>query len=214
MNVMYEQKEQNYFTAARYEVLDLAPEFSKGVLEIGCGTGQTLSLLKNKGRCLNTVGVELFESAAEEARKVLDCVHNIDIEKERVVGTYELIVAMDVLEHLVDPWSVLKKLVEENLVDGGVLIASIPNVRHYSVIANILKGKFDYATSGILDKTHLRFFTKKSMFALYNSAGLDVVECVSTRFSKFSRSNILNFITLGVFSDFFAIQYVMKCIKK
>ena len=211
---MYEQKDQNYFTAARYEVLDLAPEFSKSVLEIGCGTGETLSLLKSKGRCLNTVGVELFQTAAEQARKVLDYTYNIDIQKDNVDGNYELIVAMDVLEHLVDPWSVLKRLVKENLVNGGVLIASIPNVRHYSVVANLLKGNFNYAPSGILDKTHLRFFTKKSMYALYQSAGLEVVECIPTRFSKFSRSNILNVMTLGLFSDFFAIQYVVKCVKK
>ncbi len=210
---MYEQKEQNYFTAARYEVLDLAPEFSKNVLEVGCGTGETLSLLKSKGRCSNTVGVELFQTAAEEARKIVDCVYNLDIQKNSVDGSYELIMAMDVLEHLVDPWSVLKRLVKENLVNGGVLIASIPNIRHYSVVASILKGNFDYALSGILDRTHLRFFTKKTMYALYESAGLKVVECVPTRFSKFSRSNILNSVTLGLFSDFFAIQYVMKCIK-
>lgn len=171
-------------------------------------------MLKSKGRCLHAVGVELFESAAEEARKVIDCAYNIDIQKDKVDGVYELILAMDVLEHLVDPWSVLKRVVQENLANEGVLIASIPNVRNYSVVLDLLKGNFEYTPSGILDKTHLRFFTKKTMYALYQAAGLEVVECVATGFSKFSRSNIFNLITFGLFSDFFAIQYVVKCIKK
>ena len=81
----------------------------------------------------------------------------------------------DVLEHLVDPWAALTRL--SRLVrEGGQVLACIPNVQHYSVIVNLLRGKWDYQDEGLLDRTHLRFFTLSGIQDLFAKAGLRVFD--------------------------------------
>ena len=88
---------------------------------------------------------------------------------------FDLILCLDVLEHLIDPWSVIKKLIYENLREGGTLIACIPNVRYYNVLLPLLlKKEWKYQETGVLDRTHLRFFTKKTILELISSAGLQL----------------------------------------
>ena len=78
------------------------------------------------------------------------------------------------LEHVVDPWTMLDRA-QEFLAPGGRIVASIPNVQHYSVVRNlVLRGRWDYADFGVLDRTHLRFFTRSSIEGLFASAGLEI----------------------------------------
>ena len=89
-------------------------------------------------------------------------------------GTYDCIVFNDVLEHVVDPWSMLDRA-KERLAPGGRIVASIPNVRHYIVVRNLaLRGRWDYADWGVLDRTHLRFFTRASIEELFESADMAI----------------------------------------
>ena len=86
---------------------------------------------------------------------------------------FDLIVILDILEHLMDPWAMVQRL-HSALALGGVIIASIPNVGHYSVAFPLLRGKWEYQPEGLLDRTHLRFFTKRTALDLMNRLGLAV----------------------------------------
>lgn len=207
----YFSKEQDYFSAARHEILDLVPKFSRRVLEVGCGSGQTLEMLKNKNLCSETVGIELFNTAADEARGRVDTVYCLDVEKNQLpqnLGKFDLILLLDVLEHLVDPWGVLKKLKEECLADGGKIIVSLPNARHFSLVLPLLFGRFTYTERGILDKTHLRFFTKSSGVDLLKSASLNIDSIKRSSLDIGLNSGKFNLITLGLFSNFIASQNI------
>lgn len=211
---MCQDKKLDYFSAARTVILDLVPEDVNRVLEIGCGYGQTLLMLKEKKLCKETVGIELVESAASEASKNVDRIYALNVEKSELpseLGEFDLILLLDVLEHLVDPWGFLLKLKSNYLSEKGKVIISLPNARHFGLVLPLLAGSFDYMESGILDKTHLRFFTKKSAIALIKSAGLNVEKIKRESLNLNLNSGKLNFVTFGLFSDFIATHYVLLC---
>jgi len=213
---LYESKEQNYFSAARHEILDLVPKFSKRVLEVGCGAGQTLEMLKMKNLCSATVGIELFSAAADEARSRVGEVYCLDVEKDKLpyhLDKFDLILLLDVLEHLVDPWSVLKTLTEKYLGDNGKIIISLPNAQHFSLVLPLIFGKFTYVERGVLDKTHLRFFTKSSAAELLSSAFLKIEALKRTSLDIGLNSGKLNLLTLGIFSNFIASQNIFLASK-
>jgi len=214
---LYSEKDTGYFSNARTGILDLLPSFSARVLEIGCGAGQTLEMLKMKKLCVETVGVELFKDAADEARSKVDAIYCLDVEKSPMpenIGKFNLILLLDVLEHLVDPWAFLSRLTETHLADGGKVIVSLPNARHFSLVVPLLFGRFDYVERGILDKTHLRFFTKNSAAALLKSAGLSVEALGPTSLDLHLKSGKLNAITMGLFSEFLASQYIFCAVRR
>jgi len=119
---------------------------------------------------------------------------------------------LDFLEHLADPWSFLEA-VKSKLSPSGCLIASLPNLRRVKVLWNLaVRGRFDYAEEGIMDRTHLRFFTRKSALELMNSGGFIVEEWKHSPFDSGSKGHILNALTLGLFRDFFTIQYLIRSV--
>ncbi len=213
---MYEEKQPSYFSNPREDIIQLLPEKIHRVLEVGCGSGATLSIIKSKFPDSITVGIELSERAAEVASKRVDVVRNLDIERNEsrsTLGQFDLILLLDVLEHLKDPWATLNCLVKDNLCARGTVITSIPNARNHSLVVQLLRGEFEYKESGVLDKTHLRFFTKKSMIRLIEEAGLKVVQCNPTNVEGNSRSALLNRLTFGLMEQFLAVQYITRAIK-
>jgi SAM-dependent methyltransferase len=182
------------------------------VLEIGCGAGHTLDLIKRLNMCESTVGIEIYPNAAESARARVDEVYQLDIENEVVpvsLGRFDLILFLDVLEHLVNPWGVLKRIRRLHLNEGGKIIISLPNVRHFTcVLPLLLRGEFSYQERGILDETHLRFFTRSSGAQLIQSAGLHVERLKPTSLDWRLNCGKLNILTLGLFSDFLASQFI------
>jgi 2-polyprenyl-3-methyl-5-hydroxy-6-metoxy-1,4-benzoquinol methylase len=209
----YSEKQVDYFSTSRREIVDLIPPYSQRVLEVGCGDGSTLAFLRDQRLCGETVGIEVFPQAAGLARAHADRIFCLDVERDGLpadLGKFDLILILDVLEHLVDPWVVLEGLVSLHLAPGGTLLASIPNARHFSlVLPLILCGKFEYAERGILDRTHMRFFTRSSALAMMRGAGLDVQQVRSTSLSSRTRSRFLNRATLGLFSEFLSLQYLI-----
>lgn len=150
----------------------------KRVLECGCASGYTSKVLKESLACKVT-GIEISAEAAIDARRYCDRVFVVDIERidfKELLGDaqFDVITFGDVLEHLREPNTVLEKI-HPFLSEDGFVLASIPNVAHLSVALELLSGRFDYRPIGLLDNTHLRFFTKKSIVSLFNNSGYEIV---------------------------------------
>ena len=151
---------------------------NKRVLDVGCATGYLARALAERGCTVS--GVEFDEEAAEEARPHLERLVVADIEKVDLAEAFgderfEVIVFGDVLEHLRDPLPVLQSA-RRLLSDGGSVVASIPNVAHGSVRLALMAGRFDYQPLGLLDSTHVRFFTRSSIEELFHQAGMATVD--------------------------------------
>ena len=145
------------------------------VLDLGFGAGLLARRIRH--RCRFLAGIELDPDAAREGAQYFDAAIIGDL-LEGLRGPwdapFDVVVAGDVLEHLPDPEIALEVL-RPLLAPGGVLLASLPNVANVTVRASLLTGRFDYADRGILDRSHLRFFTRKSARALFEGRGWRVV---------------------------------------
>ena len=179
LNEYYESKVSEYFQEERHEMLKYIPQDAQIVLDVGCSSGTFGQSLKSS-RNIEVWGVELDRDAALDASKKLDRVINDAFSPDLNLPQkgFDCIVFNDVLEHLADPWSALaysKKL----LKDSGVVVSSIPNVRYFNNVWEFLVEKnWEYTDWGILDKTHLRFFTQKSILSLFESLNYEVESIV------------------------------------
>ncbi|WP_326514720.1 glycosyltransferase [Clostridium intestinale] len=152
--------------------IDKRSEEDFNILEVGCACGATLLKIKNLYKNANLYGIELNENAALISKNFADIrAENIESASLSYEENYfDYIIFADVLEHLYDPWLVLKNI-KRYLKDNGKIIASIPNVMHYSVIRDLINGNWTYRESGILDKTHMRFFTFNEIVDMFNRCG-------------------------------------------
>lgn len=208
----YTDKPDSYFGCARVDAVSVFGAPVERVLEVGCGNGATLRLLLELELAREAVGVEGFEAAAAEARKHLSTIHCFDLEdfsKYPNLGRFDVIMCLDVLEHLVQPSTVLEHL-KCFLKPGGRLIISLPNVRFAGVLVPLVfAGDWKYREAGVLDKTHLRFFTSRSASRLLREAGYSIDAVYAQRFNRRSISSLLNVLTLGLFSDFLSRQFLL-----
>jgi len=205
------------YVGQRDDILKLLPGNAKKVLDLGCSTGILGEHIKQKNSA-EVVGIEANEQMARIAEKKLDKViigniQKIELEDLLLPNYFDCIIFADILEHLKDPWSVLKKC-ERFLDHNGVIIASVPNIRHHNTIINLVfKGYWPYRERGIHDKTHLRFFTLKNIKEMFRNVGLKIVrvernyrfiEDEQHRYDRFAKY-------LGVFlvKDFFTFQFLM-----
>jgi len=174
----YATKREEYFTSARRDYVAALPaDPGAAILELGCGNGATGALALSEGKCGTYVGIEMFEPAAADARKVLTEVHVGDVatlDLPYAPGTFDALICSEVIEHLVDPEPVLRKLIAL-LKPGGMIYASSPNVSHYRIVLNLVRGRFDYADFGAMDRTHLRWFTPRTYGALFEAAGAELI---------------------------------------
>jgi SAM-dependent methyltransferase len=164
-----------YALHIRFDLLSLMeepPEAPLRVLEIGCACGATLLEIRNRWPNARVYGMELHAPSAEVASLVAE-VEVGDAEAEDwkyPEKSMDYILFGDVLEHMKEPWNVLVKA-RRFLKDNGKVLASIPNVGHHSVIRELLEGKWTYTSRGLLDITHLRFFTLESIKRLFAGCG-------------------------------------------
>lgn len=168
---------KGYHDLKRPEILNLIPHTAKSIIDLGCGAGSLGKALKERQPC-HVTGIELNRAAAEIAKSNLDiCLcdnlnrYNPALDRRK----YDCIVLADILEHLIQPWQVLKKFAQA-LEGNGTIVASIPNIAHPWIISQLQKGLFRYETAGLLDITHLRFFTKTTIGQLFYKAGLKVTK--------------------------------------
>jgi 2-polyprenyl-3-methyl-5-hydroxy-6-metoxy-1,4-benzoquinol methylase len=216
LSMLYADKADDYFGHARVEVTPLLPGGRVDrILEVGCGRGDTLAYLRAEGRCHWTCGVELFPEAAETARERLDQVHIGNIEQLDLPITpasLDAVLCLDVLEHLIDPWTTARRLAAL-LKPGGVLIASIPNVRHFRVVLPLLfRGRWKYADFGLMDRTHLRFFTKESAVELLEQAGLHV-DVVRPSGMESAHKRAMVALSFGALEPLLAFQYLVRGVR-
>ncbi len=212
---MYEDKNTNYFRLVRKDIAPLLPAHVERVLEIGCGSGATLAWLKNEGRADWVGGIELNPAAAALARPRLNLLLEGDVDRQieqLPPQSIDLILCLDVLEHLVDPWQTLRRI-ESRLRPGGQLIVSLPNIRHYSVLLPLLlRGRWQYAPAGIMDRTHLRFFSRQTAVELLQQAGLPVSQLRST-YAWGTWDRWKDWFSLGLLRGFFSFQYLLAARK-
>ncbi len=162
------------------------------VLDVGCGAGSLGGIIKSYGNYV--AGVTISKEEAVIARHKLDKVFVFDVEKIKLpkLGAYDVIIFGDILEHLRDPWSVLAKF-RQCLREGGRVIISVPNIATWNLRLGLLFGKFHYTKTGLMDETHIRFFTSKTAKQLVLKAGykiikFDVTPNVSYAFIDFIRT--------------------------
>jgi 2-polyprenyl-3-methyl-5-hydroxy-6-metoxy-1,4-benzoquinol methylase len=168
-----------YYDHFNADLMAAIPPAAGTVLEIGCGAGRLGSVYKERNPASRYIGAELDASAAAIAAGRLDLVLCGPIEALDLGflnGQTDCIVYGDVLEHLIDPWAVLKRHVPL-LSPRGKMVASIPNVQNWSIIVDLLRGDWTYRDFGLMDRTHIRFFTQNSIATMFEGAGM-VVEKV------------------------------------
>jgi 2-polyprenyl-3-methyl-5-hydroxy-6-metoxy-1,4-benzoquinol methylase len=159
-----------YYDNVRWEYVEIVSEVRPHrVLELGCGTGATGARALQQGYCAEYVGIEASEPAAAEACRVLTQVAIGDVEAISLPygpNTFDMLIASEVLEHLRAPEHTLQRLIPL-LKPGAVVLASSPNIAWYGNVLNLLRGKFDYTESGMMDTTHLRWFTPASFASMF-----------------------------------------------
>lgn len=170
-----------YHNNVRRDILHLVDDNPGNILDVGGGTGATGSFIKTylNGSHLSLIdradvspddSVDLFVSGNLEGTEVWNALDDNG-------ATFDTILCLDVLEHLVDPWSVVQKC-SERLRSGGTLIVSIPNARNYKLTWPLFfLGRFKLKDYGVMDRTHLRWFVKNSAQELVTCSGLELESC-------------------------------------
>jgi O-antigen biosynthesis protein len=174
-----------YQDRPRNDVIEMLTFPFRNVLEIGCGAGATGKEIKRLHPAATYYGIEIDEAAAVEARAALDCVITGNVERMNLEHAgirkqmFDVVICADVLEHLYDPWSLVSSL-HDYLVPGGRIVASIPNIQNIRVVRNLIGGRWTYTNQGLLDATHIRFFTLREIGEMFVKNNYFVEEIISS----------------------------------
>ncbi len=205
----YENKSDRYYSKVRQEMMKYLPEGVGKIIDVGCGNGSFAREVK-RDTGAEVWGIEYTREGAQEAEKVLDkvfsgsCEENLDKLPDHYFGVAFF---NDVLEHMSDPSKVLYQF-KDKLAPGGILISSIPNIRYHNALLPILLRKdFQYKNSGVMDYTHLRFFTSKSIRRMFREQGYEIVKHEGINRSKSLKPLLYNIPFLFTQMDIFYPQY-------
>ena len=196
-------------------VFDAAPPGGR-VFEGGVSSGYFAQVLVRGG--LRVDGHEVDPGAAARAKTVCEHVYVGDLQDfdaDELEGSYDVLLFGDTLEHLADPVSVLRRL-STHLAAGGTLIVSVPNVANWAIRLMLLAGRFRYTDRGILDRTHLRFYTRRTLLEMIDAAGFRVQSVVGTIPVPGVRSERLARLAHRVGnlrSSFFAYSFIVTATK-
>ncbi len=197
------------YERGRPEISRHIPRGARRVLDLGCATGAT-----SAGLDAYVVGVEIEPEYAAEAAVRLDEVHIADVATFEPTGTFDVLLAADILEHLVDPWTALRRYAG-HLEAGATAIISLPNVGHWSTYAHLARGRWPRRPEGIFDATHLRWFTLADARELALGAGLTPHTVVRRGWiwTRGSRLDALApaLLRVPVLRTLFCFQHVLVC---
>lgn len=202
-------KTDGYYVHTRPEMLKYIAKDANKILDVGCGEGLFSFQLKQMFGA-ETWGIELNPKAGALAQTRLDKVFIGDLND--IIPTlpeenFNCIIFNDILEHLIDPYNALLSI-KSKLHINGVIICSIPNVRYISNLKKLLYDKdWHYEDEGILDKTHLRFFTRKSIINMFNTLGFEILLIDGINPSKSKLLKLVNILLLGNLEDSKYLQF-------
>lgn len=204
--------EPGYFGLPRSEILKFIPDQYQKVLEVGCAEGHFIQQLT---KASERWGIEPNQNAAEVAAKKIETVltgYFEDVYPDLPDLYFDLVICNDVIEHLVDHDKFLE-MIKTKMTADGKLVASLPNVRYAKNLWNLLfKKDWKYGKDGILDRSHLRFFTKKSMARTFNEHGFEILRMEGIHRVNPRLSLALTILGLGTLNDTLYLQYV--CVAK
>jgi 2-polyprenyl-3-methyl-5-hydroxy-6-metoxy-1,4-benzoquinol methylase len=213
---LYEDKPADYFDGSRPDIVSkLRTSSDAAILEIGCGAGGTGRAALAAGKAGRYVGIELNQAAARLAQAHLSevLVGNVEsLDLGRFAGAFDALIISEVLEHLIDPWQTVRRL-SECLKPNGVVYASSPNVAHWQVLRELVAGRFQYEEAGVMDRTHVRWFTPGSYAEMFTAAGF-AVEHLEPLTHAGWKARLLNRLTAGRFAHLFSTQIMLvarKC---
>lgn len=199
----------DYYHHVRREIEPLLPKVAHRVLEVGAGSGLTLKWLKSVYPKSQTTGVELNASLSDQLQANADVAVIGDVDEcLNALKTYDLILFLDVLEHLIDPVNALQNIIGR-LEKTGRVIVSVPNIAHLSVsIPLLFRRRFAYQDAGIMDRTHVKFFVEDTAVKLMNAAGLTVTKGLMSGLHG-SKSKTIDRLTFGRLRHHLSKQYIM-----
>lgn len=199
-----------YTDAERRELLPFVPRTASRILDVGCGLGGFSRTVKAGTPGLCAWGIEENPTAAAHAALHLDKVvtGRFPDDMPPDAPQFDTVFFNDVLEHMVDPWAALQA-VRPYLAPGGTVVASLPNLRHFTVLNSIIRrADFSYTDIGVLDQTHLRFFTRSTMIEMFTSVGYDVASCTPINMSTSIKARLMSLLP-WMSADILAMQYVI-----
>jgi 2-polyprenyl-3-methyl-5-hydroxy-6-metoxy-1,4-benzoquinol methylase len=208
----YSTKVPQYFDGVRRDYIAALPHNPRArILEIGCGDGGTGSLALSEGKCGYYAAVEIFPEAAAKASNRINEVVVGNVEQLKLPwqpDTFDALIMSEVLEHLIDPWATLRKL-HPLLKPGALVFASSPNVSHRRVVSMLIRGEWTLENAGIMDRTHLRWFTPKTYRELFESSGY-CVDSTKEATPLTKKARVFMYFTFGRFRHLFMTQVDLR----
>lgn len=200
-----------YHKHVRSDVFDIVPQPAGRVLDLGGGVGATGAALKRARGATHVVVADLVTGDTADGVDVAVSGNLEDPAFLRTLladhGPFDTILCLDVLEHLRDPWTTVAEL-RSGLAENGVIVASIPNINHHSlVLPLVFRGRYELQDAGLLDRTHLRWFTRASAIEMMTQSGLKL-ETVSGYLGR--KKGLINALTFGTLARFMIMQYLIR----
>ena len=208
-NKAFKDSDSWYYNVEKDILYPYIPEGPNIILDIGCGSGMLGRNLLKLNKAESLIGVEIYKPAAIKAEKYYNKVYNQDIEQLNLEyhNYFDFIICGDILEHLKDPWIILKKI-RNWLKRQGNIIITIPNIRYWYILKELmLKGIWKYSDAGILDKTHLRFFTRRTINQIIREEKYILI--ISKMIIHGKKKNVLNKLTYRFFEEFLGSQILV-----
>jgi 2-polyprenyl-3-methyl-5-hydroxy-6-metoxy-1,4-benzoquinol methylase len=177
------------------DLLAIIPRNASRIVEVGCSSGALAKAYRQQSPGCEYIGIEVDPDYAHVARSsctrvIVDNIEKMDDEVFRTLFPSDCWVFADVLEHLYDPWAVLRRL-RQSLATGASVVACIPNAQHWSFQARLNSGMLQYEDEGLLDRTHIRWFTKTTIGELFQSSGFRIIEGMERVFDEPFRDSAL-----------------------
>lgn len=213
-NPAFLDKKSPYHTQANEFPISLIPDGTNVIMDLGCSSGWIGQNLLEMNKAAEVVGVEIFEPAAQEAMKCYKAVHvgNIEVLTLDYSSYFDVVICGDILEHLKEPFSTIRKIYCW-LKDGELIVCSVPNVRYWRVWRDLVfRGVWQYTSEGILDQTHLRFFTTRSFKKMLTEACF-AIQYEGMRIAVGLKQQAFNRLTFGLFEEFLGFQILISAQK-